>query len=119
MISKWLEYVENIKMGVVVKFLRLGGGWLVGAQVHGLPNPYLENCIVHNCFLCSTPKISHVPNSSNQHKKTEFSMICLFKYNPKNLKTKSRRSYTNTRHVLNPNIHLNFIDRLISFKHHN
>ena len=45
-------------------------------------------------------------------KRSEFNMIVLFKYNPKNFMAKSRKSYTNTRHVLNPNIHFNFIDNL-------
>ena len=47
-------------------------------------------------------------------KKNGVNMIMLFKYNPKNFMIKSKRSYTNTRHVPNPNIQFSFIYSLFN-----
>ena len=59
-------------------------GWLVGARVHGLPSPYLEN-FVRNCLLCSTPKISHIPSSSSQPKKNRIQYDVLIQVQPEEL----------------------------------
>ena len=59
-------------------------GWLVGARVHGLPSPYLEK-YVRTCFLCSTPRIPHVPSSSNQPKKKRIQYDCVIQVQPEEL----------------------------------
>ena len=62
-------------------------GWLVGARLHGLPSPYFETYI-RNCFLCSTPKISYIPSSSNQPKKNRIQYDMFIQIRPEELEDK-------------------------------
>ena len=61
-------------------------GWLVRAQVHGLPSPYLEK-YVRTCFLCPNPMILHIhivsfcshlnnPKFRVQTLKVNFTSVC-------------------------------------------